>query len=44
VLISEGKLIANLAPAEFLRSQEPEIESYVRAFHRGGSAARKELA
>lgn len=44
VLISEGKLIANLAPTEFLRSQEPEIESYVRAFHRGGSAARKELA
>jgi osmoprotectant transport system ATP-binding protein len=26
------------------RSQEPEIESYVRAFHRGESAARKELA
>jgi osmoprotectant transport system ATP-binding protein len=44
MLLSEGKLIANLAPTEFLRSQQQEIESYVRAFHRGGSAARKEPA
>jgi len=35
VLVSEGKLIANLAPEEFLRSQEPEIVRYIRAFHRG---------
>jgi osmoprotectant transport system ATP-binding protein len=35
VLLSEGKLIANLAPAEFLRSNDPQIEAYVRAFHRG---------
>ena len=34
-LLSEGKLIANLAPDEFLRSQEPEVVDYVRAFHRG---------
>jgi len=44
VLMSEGKLIANLAATEFLRSQQPEIVSYVRAFHRGGIAAREELA
>jgi len=44
MLISEGKLIANLAPKEFLHSQRPEIESYVNAFHRGGSAAQKELS
>jgi osmoprotectant transport system ATP-binding protein len=35
VLLQEGKLIANLAPEEFLRSSEPAIQSYVRAFHRG---------
>jgi osmoprotectant transport system ATP-binding protein len=44
LLMSEGRLIANLAPAEFLRSQQPEVESYVRAFHRGGPATRKEPA
>jgi osmoprotectant transport system ATP-binding protein len=42
LLLSEGKLIADLAPANFLRSREPEVESYVRAFHRGESAAGKE--
>jgi osmoprotectant transport system ATP-binding protein len=35
VLLSEGKLIANLAPEEFVRSLEPDIVGYVRAFHRG---------
>jgi osmoprotectant transport system ATP-binding protein len=35
VLLEAGKLIANLEPAEFLRSQQPEIVSYIRAFHRG---------
>jgi len=43
-LIGDGKLIANLAPTEFLRSQHPEIASYVRAFHRDGSVVRKEQA
>ena len=38
VLLSEGKLIANLPPAEFLRSNHPSIEAYVRAFHRGQRA------
>jgi osmoprotectant transport system ATP-binding protein len=35
VLLEGGKLIANLEPAEFLRSQQPEIVAYVNAFHRG---------
>ncbi len=35
VLISEGKLAANLAPDEFLQSRQPEVEAYVRAYHRG---------
>ena len=35
VLLEAGKLIANLKPAAFLRSTQPEIVSYVRAFHRG---------
>jgi osmoprotectant transport system ATP-binding protein len=35
VLLHQGKLIANLEPAEFLRSPLPEIEAYIHAFHRG---------
>ena len=35
VLLESGKLIANLAPADFLNSTQPEIVSYIRAFHRG---------
>ena len=35
VLLGEGRLIANLEPVEFMRSTDPEIESYIRAFHRG---------
>jgi osmoprotectant transport system ATP-binding protein len=35
VLLSEGKVVASLPPDEFLRSSHPEIESYIRAFHRG---------
>jgi osmoprotectant transport system ATP-binding protein len=35
VLMTEGRLIANLDPSEFLRSNEPEVNSYVCAFHRG---------
>lgn len=45
VLLSEGKLIASLVPAEFLRSHQPEVEAYVNAFHRGSrSAAREQQA
>jgi osmoprotectant transport system ATP-binding protein len=35
VLMDTGRLIANLEPAAFLRSSQPEIVSYIRAFHRG---------
>jgi osmoprotectant transport system ATP-binding protein len=42
VLMGEGKLIADLEPAEFLRSRQPEIEAYVRAFHRGSRMAAQE--
>lgn len=39
VLLSEGKLIAHLAPREFLESRQPEVEAYVHAFHRGEVSA-----
>jgi osmoprotectant transport system ATP-binding protein len=39
VLLSEGKLIASLAPGEFLKSERAEIVAYIRAFHRGVRAA-----
>jgi len=42
VLLSAGKLVANLGPEEFLRSQQPEVEEYVRAFHRGEERAAEE--
>ena len=35
VLLSDGRVIANLRPEEFLQSKLPEIEAYVKAFHRG---------
>jgi len=40
-LLSEGKLIAYVARDDFLRSKEPEIVSYVHAFHRGESETRR---
>ncbi|MGA2219735.1 MAG: ATP-binding cassette domain-containing protein, partial [Terracidiphilus sp.] len=36
VLLSEGQVIADCAPDEFLESRAPEVEVYVRAFRRGG--------
>jgi osmoprotectant transport system ATP-binding protein len=35
VFLSEGKVIAFLAPDDFLNSRQPEIEDYLRAVHRG---------
>ena len=35
VLLGSGRLIANLEPPEFLRSTDPDIQAYIRAFHRG---------
>ena len=34
VLLNEGKVIANLVPEEFMNSSHPEIDAYIRAFHR----------
>jgi osmoprotectant transport system ATP-binding protein len=39
VLMREGKLIADLSPTEFLRSTHPDVQAYVRAFHRGTRSA-----
>jgi len=39
VLLDGGRLVANLAPEEFLRSQQAEIVAYIRAFHRGERGA-----
>jgi osmoprotectant transport system ATP-binding protein len=41
LLLSEGRLIANVTPAEFMQSELPEIQAYVRAFHRGQFGGRK---
>ena len=42
VLMSEGKLIADLEPEEFPRSNRLEVQAYVRAFHRGTRSAANE--
>ena len=39
LLLSEGKLLANLARDEFMQSHQPEVEAYVRAYHRGETPA-----
>jgi osmoprotectant transport system ATP-binding protein len=38
-LLQEGKLIACLPPQKFLESSQPEIQAYIRAFHRGERSA-----
>jgi osmoprotectant transport system ATP-binding protein len=35
VLMSSGKVIADLVPEAFMQSAVPEVEAYRRAFHRG---------
>ena len=35
VLLEEGRIVADLPPAEFLRSSQPAVKAYVQAFHRG---------
>ncbi len=42
VLLGDGKLIANLAPQEFMASSEPAVTAYIRAFHRGERTAIRE--
>lgn len=41
VLLSDGRIVADLAPDAFLQSALPEVESYVRAFHRGAQSAER---
>ncbi len=43
VLLDEGRVIADLTPAEFMQSQQAEVEAYRRAFHRGESNGAKEV-
>jgi osmoprotectant transport system ATP-binding protein len=38
VLLSQGKLVANLARDEFLHSKQREVIAYAQAFHRGQSS------
>jgi osmoprotectant transport system ATP-binding protein len=38
-LLHEGRLVAHLTPEEFMRSQQPEVVAYVKAFHRGARNA-----
>jgi osmoprotectant transport system ATP-binding protein len=38
-LMQDGKLIAHLTPDEFMRSTQPEVLAYIRAFHRGERSA-----
>jgi osmoprotectant transport system ATP-binding protein len=35
VLLESGRVVANLPAHEFLTSQIPAVQSYVRAVHRG---------
>jgi len=39
VLVSEGRIVANLPREEFLRSTQPEIVAYARAFHRAPNSS-----
>jgi len=41
-LLDAGKLVACLPPQEFLRSEDPAVQAYIRAFHRGERAASNE--
>lgn len=40
VLISGGRLVANLKVREFMESRQPDIDAYVRAYHRGEAKQR----
>jgi osmoprotectant transport system ATP-binding protein len=39
VLLSSGRIIADLAPEAFVQSALPEVQAYLRAFHRGADNA-----
>jgi osmoprotectant transport system ATP-binding protein len=38
LLVEAGRLVADLAPGDFLHSDQPEVTAYVSAFHRGERA------
>ena len=42
-MLSNGKVIADLDPQEFMQSRLAEVEAYVRAFHRGERKGPKEV-
>jgi osmoprotectant transport system ATP-binding protein len=42
MLLSDGKVVANLRPDEFMASREAEIQNYIRAFHHGERETRQE--
>ena len=42
VLVSDGRIVANLPREEFLQSPQPEIVSYARAFHRIPAGSRSD--
>ncbi|HLY42811.1 MAG TPA: ATP-binding cassette domain-containing protein [Terracidiphilus sp.] len=35
VLLREGNVVSERSPEEFMRSDQPEVTAYIRAFHRG---------
>lgn len=39
VLLADGEVVADLGRDDFLASEEPAVEEYVRAFHRGERSA-----
>lgn len=39
VLLNDGKVVAEKAPENFMRSDQPEVATYIRAFHRGENSA-----
>jgi osmoprotectant transport system ATP-binding protein len=39
VLLADGRLVASMSPEEFMQSNQPEIVSYIGAFHRGERSA-----
>ena len=44
VLLSEGRLVTDLAASEFLHAPQSEVQSYIRAFHRGERSAEEGIA
>ncbi len=43
VLLDDGRVVADLAPVEFMQSRQPEVEAYRHAYHRGELNGAKEV-